>query len=353
MTALAHAPVFNVCGYSGAGKTTLILDLVARLRRQGLAAVVVKHDRHGLHLDRDGKDTQRFFAAGADVVATDDAQCFSRKRGAVALEPLLLRLQARYDVILVEGFKGVPLPRKMWLRRHARDRPTTAGGPVVLDLGHDVDRGSIAWAFVEKTVARLHGSLPTFAGVLLGGQSARMGQPKHLLRMDGRTWLARIVAAARAVSDEVVLLGQAGVPRSCAGLPRLPDVRDKTGPAAGLCAALRWNPRVHWVFLSCDSPWLRSEAIAWLKEQARPGIWAVEPRLGPGEPPQPFAGWYDFRIQPMLEAARGPSWLAQHVRTSSPVIPPELRSSWLGCNTVAELRRASRVMIRARSALRR
>ena len=74
MIDLAQLPVIGICGFSGAGRTTLVLDLVRLLARRGLRTLVIKHDAHGLNIDRRGKDTQLAFAAGADVLARDHRQ---------------------------------------------------------------------------------------------------------------------------------------------------------------------------------------------------------------------------------------------------------------------------------------
>lgn len=341
MTTLEHTPVFGICGYSGAGKTTLIVEIVRRLRSRGLATLVIKHDAHGLTIDRRGKDSQRFFDAGADVIARDPEQTFLRLRrdDREDLAELLARSQRDYDVILVEGHKTTPLPRKLWLRRHGRDRAPRICGPVDLDLRRDQDRVGATWAWIEQGLEDLHRSVPTTVGILIGGGSQRMGQSKHLLTFGGRSWLARIVAAARQVGEAVVLLGRGRVPRSCSSLLRLPDAPGLDGPLAGMCAALRWRPDAHWIFLACDSPLVTSEALRWLKNQARPGIWAVQARLCASKAPDPFPGWYDFRSATTLESARGPSWLARHRRTATPVLPAELRTAWRSCNTPAQAAR--------------
>jgi molybdopterin-guanine dinucleotide biosynthesis protein MobB len=341
MNSLTHTPVFGICGYSGAGKTTLIVEMVGRLRSRGLATLVIKHDAHGLSLDRRGKDSQRFFASGADVIARDPEQSFFRRRQGDSddLAELVARCQRDYDIILVEGHKTTPLPRKLWLRRHGSDRMPPSCGPVALDLGRDQDRVSATLAWIEEELEALHRAAPILVGILIGGGSRRMGQSKHLLTLRGRTWLSHIVTVARQVSDTVVLLGGGRVPRSCASLLRLPDVPGRGGPLAGMCAAFRWCPDARWLFLACDTPLVTREALVWLKEQARPGIWAVQPRLAARQAPEPLPGWYDFRAASTLESARGPSWMARHPRTATPGVPALFQAAWRGCNTPAEASR--------------
>ncbi len=101
--------LFAVCGHSGAGKTTLIEAATRRLRRRGLAVAVVKHDVHGVDVDRRGKDSDRLFRSGADVFLHGPNERLARLHSGGFAE--LLR---RYDLVLVEGWKRAPLP-KVWL----------------------------------------------------------------------------------------------------------------------------------------------------------------------------------------------------------------------------------------------
>jgi molybdopterin-guanine dinucleotide biosynthesis protein A len=341
MTGLSGLPVFAVCGFSGAGKTTLIVELVRRLVARGLATLVIKHDAHGLQVDRKGKDTQRFFTAGADVMARSPAETFTRlhRDDAQELHAFIAEHSHAYDVVLVEGHKATPLPNKIWLRRHARDQAPAQCGPVAMDLGRDGDRVASAWTWMDDRLTSLHAGAPTLAGILIGGQSRRMGKPKHLLKHGGRTWLGHIVAAAAQACDGVVLLGAGPVPPTYAALPRLPDSVGREGPIAGMSAALRWAPHARWLFLACDTPLVTGTALTWLRQQSKPGIWAVQPRLSARHSPEPMPGWYDFRARAALESAQGPSRLARHPRTATPVLPDGLTSAWLNCNTPASLRR--------------
>ena len=55
-------------GSSGAGKTTLIERLIPLLTQRGLTVSTLKHAHHGFDIDRPGKDSFRFRAAGAAQV---------------------------------------------------------------------------------------------------------------------------------------------------------------------------------------------------------------------------------------------------------------------------------------------
>ena len=59
-------PVLGFAAYSGTGKTTLIEQIIPRLKNEGIRLAVIKHDAHGLKFDKEGKDSWRFSNAGAD-----------------------------------------------------------------------------------------------------------------------------------------------------------------------------------------------------------------------------------------------------------------------------------------------
>jgi len=106
--------VFGFAGYSGAGKTTLIEQLIPRFVARGLAVSLIKHAHHGFDVDRPGKDSYRHREAGArEVMLVSDQRWVlmheMRDAGEPTLEGQLARLSP-CDLVLIEGYKfsGVP-----------------------------------------------------------------------------------------------------------------------------------------------------------------------------------------------------------------------------------------------------
>jgi molybdopterin-guanine dinucleotide biosynthesis protein MobB len=60
--------ILGFAGYSGAGKTTLIEQLIPRSTKQGLRVSLIKHARHAFDIDKPGKDSFRHREAGASEV---------------------------------------------------------------------------------------------------------------------------------------------------------------------------------------------------------------------------------------------------------------------------------------------
>ncbi|HEY8207759.1 MAG TPA: molybdopterin-guanine dinucleotide biosynthesis protein MobB [Myxococcaceae bacterium] len=119
-------PALSIIGWSGTGKTTLIEELLRRFRARGMRVLAVKHSAHA-HAPRPGPDTDtaRFLAAGA-------AEARLVASGASVELP-----DGGFDLALVEGWKGGPLPKlEVW--REGLERPLTAD-PLVLAPSLDLD----------------------------------------------------------------------------------------------------------------------------------------------------------------------------------------------------------------------
>src|SRR6266498_3616152 len=103
--------VAAITGYSGAGKTTLIVALIRRFVAAGERVGAIKHTHHVLNEERRG-DTGAFLEAGAEPVVfagNGEAVVFRHNgvaRARYADEGELLQFFGADDVVLVEGFKS-------------------------------------------------------------------------------------------------------------------------------------------------------------------------------------------------------------------------------------------------------
>lgn len=112
--------VIGFAGYSGAGKTTLVEQVIALLRQRGLRVSVVKHAHHHFDIDQPGKDSWRHRQAGAfEVLVVSDQRLalmreFEQPRE-LDVHAMLAELDAGVDWALVEGFKHGDLPKiEVW-----------------------------------------------------------------------------------------------------------------------------------------------------------------------------------------------------------------------------------------------
>ena len=99
-------------GPSNSGKTTLILKVARKLiHEHNLEVAIIKHDpKDKARFDVEGKDSYKFSDTGAEVIVTSANRTtyFSHRQS--ELEDMV-KLFDRFDVLLVEGLKNLPLPR--------------------------------------------------------------------------------------------------------------------------------------------------------------------------------------------------------------------------------------------------
>ncbi len=342
-TVFDSLPAFAICGWSGSGKTTLIEKLIRRLRSKGLKVAVVKHDAHGIDIDRPGKDSDRFFQAGADVLLQGPQQEFLRihRSGTNDLYLTLSRLAQQYDLILVEGHKGTALP-KIWLLAEGEHVPPDQVGNLLEVLTRDADRLETAADILDKWLPKQWRKTPVFGCILIGGASSRMGRAKHLLLNRDRTWIENTTELLQQVCREVVIVGAGEVPDRLSTFPRLSDVPQASGPMAGLLAAMRWNPQASWLLAACDLPATTPNAIHWLLATRAPGVWATLPRLSGSVGVEPLFAHYDFRSRRLVERLVANNefslaGLADRPKVSTPTPPSQLVASWQNINTPADL----------------
>jgi molybdopterin-guanine dinucleotide biosynthesis protein MobB len=105
--------VVALVGAHNAGKTTLVLELIPRLQALGLTVGVIKHTSKDVEDDVPGKDSHRHSTSGAAAsVLITPARTTSRRRGAEEnLDDLLRRDFSSCDLVLIEGYKSLPLPK--------------------------------------------------------------------------------------------------------------------------------------------------------------------------------------------------------------------------------------------------
>ena len=106
--------LFGFVGRSGAGKTTLITDIIDYLRLDGFTGSAIKRAHDGFDLDRPGKDSWRLREAGCREVMMVGARRWALlHENDTEPEPTpleLARRMASIDIVLFEGFRNAPIP---------------------------------------------------------------------------------------------------------------------------------------------------------------------------------------------------------------------------------------------------
>jgi molybdopterin-guanine dinucleotide biosynthesis adapter protein len=162
--------IIGITGWSGAGKTTLILKLIPLLTARGLTVSTLKHAHHMFDVDTPGKDSYEHRAAGATEVLIASENRFAlmhELRGAPEppLEVLLGKLTA-VDLVLIEGFKRAPHPKIEVYRAANGKPPLCPGNPSIIAVASSDalpdapcpvialdDTGAVAAAVLEAAVA--------------------------------------------------------------------------------------------------------------------------------------------------------------------------------------------------------
>ncbi|WP_313655851.1 molybdopterin-guanine dinucleotide biosynthesis protein MobB [Pantoea sp.] len=110
-------PLLAITGWSGTGKTTLLQQVIPILASKGIRAGLIKHTHHQMDVDTPGKDSYLLRKAGARQVIVASAErwalmCETPEAPSINLPYLLSRMDPSVlEIVLVEGFKGEPVPK--------------------------------------------------------------------------------------------------------------------------------------------------------------------------------------------------------------------------------------------------
>jgi molybdopterin-guanine dinucleotide biosynthesis adapter protein len=134
--------VLGIAGWKDSGKTTLTERLIGELTRRGLRVCAVKHAHHSFTVDHPGTDSARHRAAGArEIAVVSEVRVAHIRELLGGPEPDLDETIARFgpcDLVLVEGYKRVAIPKIEVRRLGSRSRePLAPGDPNVIAIAAD------------------------------------------------------------------------------------------------------------------------------------------------------------------------------------------------------------------------
>lgn len=109
--------ILAISGKKNSGKTTLIEKLIPILEERGIRTAIVKHDGHSFDPDVEGKDTYRFFHAGACGTAIFDSGKYMVVNRESISEGFLLKFFKNADLLILEGFKWTDWPKLEIVRK--------------------------------------------------------------------------------------------------------------------------------------------------------------------------------------------------------------------------------------------
>lgn len=124
-------------GFSGAGKTTLVEQVLAILVARGVRVSAIKSSHHNTDVDRPGKDSYRYRTAGATEVMLVGPERWAlmseTPENSLDLQSALSRM-TKVDIVLVEGYKSdASIPRIAVCRRdYLSDKELNLDGVVAV-----------------------------------------------------------------------------------------------------------------------------------------------------------------------------------------------------------------------------
>ena len=118
--------VMGIVGWSGSGKTSLLVEILPLLTAAGLRVSTMKHAHHRFDVDKPGKDSFRHREAGASEVLVVTSSRWvlmheSRDEPEPSIEALIERMTP-VDLLLIEGFKTHHHP-KLEIHRESEGKP--------------------------------------------------------------------------------------------------------------------------------------------------------------------------------------------------------------------------------------
>ncbi len=106
--------IISIAGKQNAGKTTLIGELIPKLKERGYRVGTLKYNIREFEIDHEGKDTYKYFHSGADTVALssqDEVAVIKRVKNSPQINEIIEKYFNDVSVILVEGCSAEDYPR--------------------------------------------------------------------------------------------------------------------------------------------------------------------------------------------------------------------------------------------------
>lgn len=285
-----HPFELTFSGYSNSGKTTLVEKLIKELSTQYIVGYL-KNDAHKFVMDKGGKDTDRMNCAGANVVSINDKDHYALITNSEMQQRHVQQNFIESDILLIEGHKYSDIPKILFLgvdenRTKTLDEITekkikniqaiiytnVEDRTLISDLPafHRDDVSSIKQFvlnyFYKLFPSKLNGL------VLTGGKSSRMLQDKGALNYYDKPQILHTVDLLHKYTDEVYVSCRDGqydneITENC---NMLFDAFPSVGPTTGIITAMNQHPKVAWLVLACDLPYLDENTVKDLVEQRNP-----------------------------------------------------------------------------------
>ncbi|MCP4255886.1 MAG: molybdopterin-guanine dinucleotide biosynthesis protein B [Candidatus Scalindua sp.] len=106
--------IISIAGKQNAGKTTLLKNLIPKLKEQRYRVGTLKYNIKKFDIDHEGKDTYQYSNAGADSIAISTQSEFvviKKTPNPLTLHEIIETQFNDVDIVLVEGYREDGYPR--------------------------------------------------------------------------------------------------------------------------------------------------------------------------------------------------------------------------------------------------
>jgi len=148
--------IISIVGRSESGKTTLIEKLIPEIKKRGYRVGTIKHAHHGFDIDKEGKDSWRHKAAGAETVLVSSPgkiAMLKDKRNDTLND--LKRYFDDMDIVITEGYKRENTPKIEVFRTSRHNRPVCLNDDNLIALVTDSDMATNVPKFALDEIEKL------------------------------------------------------------------------------------------------------------------------------------------------------------------------------------------------------
>ncbi len=106
--------IFGIYGKSNSGKTTLIVNIIKELSKNGIKVATIKKTDKKINIDSEQKDTFRYNKAGSNIVVfSSQIETNFLHLKALDIKDILIYLNkiGVYDLIIIEGANDKKIPK--------------------------------------------------------------------------------------------------------------------------------------------------------------------------------------------------------------------------------------------------
>ena len=138
--------------------------------------------------------------------------------------------------------------------------------------------------------------------ILSGGKSSRMGEDKSTLNYHGKAQSEYEADMIANFCDQVFISVAAMDRSNKSKYESLPDLELERGPMLGVASAFNKDPKVAWLVLACDLPYLNLETIQVLvkrRNQKKAATCFYNPLI---KSPEPLIAIYEPSVLPVINS---------------------------------------------------